>query len=291
MSNNLNSNSSKLVELWQKPISEIVNILEQYGVQPYEDSEVKNYLELTFILDSMFLFDEEEHQIINDPRFIGAAELTEDFFDTQRLSIALDLMGKNTSSIKSPKYHYGRAFASNGYNRTNDPVGLGFDFSYDIIELDLSEKDLVNEQLKDYIFPYTVKKIYLNGNNLTTLRGINFPEFLEELYVAHNRLESLDGLNVPTLKILDVTGNNIRSLSSLILHPKLEILYLGYNNIERIDTRFPLSLIKLEINNNKLTEISDLRYLNNLYELNIRGNNIRYINRENIPISVINLLI
>lgn len=129
---------SKLVEIWQKPIVEVMDLLNELNLQPDMNNEVNNYLLLTFFYDGVDLLNNVEHTIVNDPKFTETMELTENFYADQRLSIGLDLLGVNVSSLMLPEYHKNRAFSPLRTHRRGDAKEFE-DFGYNPVRNETNE--------------------------------------------------------------------------------------------------------------------------------------------------------
>lgn len=123
--------------------------------------------------------------------------------------------------------------------------------------IDLSGMKLTSEELKKKTFHQNVHVMYLDNNNLTTLRDTHLPKTLTTLSVNNNPLKGGYFLNVET--------------------PKLLILSMRECGFDKIDCEYlPQSLNILDVSNNKkLTELHSLKNMRNLRKLDIRNTNIK----------------
>lgn len=78
----------------------------------------------------------------------------------------------------------------------------------------------------------SLRHLYLTGNRISTLEGINGLQFLETLCLSDNDIDSFEGLdNLPNLRVLSLTHNNIKSFIAYPFLPSLHTLNLQNNPI------------------------------------------------------------
>ena len=159
-----------------------------------------------------------------------------------------------------------------------------------------------------------LKKLYLNGNNITNIEGLRelVLEKLTHFYLNSNKIYDLTELNKVQFKnliLLDLSQNNITNIDSLSdvkfkslsilnlsenkisnilplknLHLKdLKILNLGFNQIQKIEVLSQVDFIYLKslyLNNNKIINIDvfNSTHFVKLENLFLNNNNISNIN-------------
>ncbi|WZZ89967.1 hypothetical protein YC2023_118546 [Brassica napus] len=78
-----------------------------------------------------------------------------------------------------------------------------------------------------------IKKISLQSNQLTSMKGFEDCVALEELYLSHNGISKMEGLSaLVNLRVLDVSNNKRTSVDDIQSLTKLEDLWLNDNQIE-----------------------------------------------------------
>ncbi|XP_062037538.1 leucine-rich repeat-containing protein 9 [Lepus europaeus] len=104
-----------------------------------------------------------------------------------------------------------------------------------------------------------LKYLFLQGNEISQVEGLDHLAVLQELVVDHNRIRSFNDsafAKPSSLLALHLEENRLRELNKLQHLVKLEKLYLGYNKIQDI------------------TELEKLEVISSLKELTIYGNPI-----------------
>ncbi|XP_040831655.1 leucine-rich repeat-containing protein 9 [Ochotona curzoniae] len=104
-----------------------------------------------------------------------------------------------------------------------------------------------------------LKYLFLQGNEISQVEGLDNLAVLQELVVDHNRIRSFNDsafAKPSSLLALHLEENRLRELNKLQHLVKLEKLYLGYNKIQDI------------------TELEKLDVISSLKELTIYGNPI-----------------
>ncbi|KAL8129680.1 hypothetical protein V2J09_018835 [Rumex salicifolius] len=81
-----------------------------------------------------------------------------------------------------------------------------------------------------------IKKISLQSNRLTSMKGFEECLALEELYLSHNGISKMEGLStLVNLKVLDVSSNKLTSVDDIGNLSKLEDLWLNDNQIASLE--------------------------------------------------------
>ncbi|KAJ6995444.1 hypothetical protein NC653_018035 [Populus alba x Populus x berolinensis] len=102
-----------------------------------------------------------------------------------------------------------------------------------------------------------IKKLSLQSNRLTSMKGFEECVALEELYLSHNGIAKMEGLStLANLHVLDVSSNKLTSLDDIQNLTQLEDLWLNDNQIESlkgvaeavVSSREKLTTIYLENN-------------------------------------------
>ncbi|KAL5771156.1 hypothetical protein ACOSP7_015310 [Xanthoceras sorbifolium] len=82
-----------------------------------------------------------------------------------------------------------------------------------------------------------IKKISLQSNRLTSMKGFEDCVALEELYLSHNGISKMEGLStLVNLRVLDVSSNKLTSVEDIQSLPRLEDLWLNDNKIESLES-------------------------------------------------------
>ncbi|KAJ6925217.1 protein phosphatase 1 regulatory inhibitor subunit PPP1R7 [Populus alba x Populus x berolinensis] len=102
-----------------------------------------------------------------------------------------------------------------------------------------------------------IKKLSLQSNRLTSMKGFEECVALEELYLSHNGIAKMEGLStLANLHVLDVSSNKLTSVDDIQNLTQLEDLWLNDNQIESlkgvaeavVSSREKLTTIYLENN-------------------------------------------
>ncbi|PON62239.1 LRR domain containing protein [Parasponia andersonii] len=81
-----------------------------------------------------------------------------------------------------------------------------------------------------------IKKISLQSNRLTSMKGFEECVALEELYLSHNGISKMEGLSsLVNLRVLDVSSNKLTSVDDIGNLTQLEDLWLNDNQIESLE--------------------------------------------------------
>ncbi|XP_014670685.1 PREDICTED: leucine-rich repeat-containing protein 9-like, partial [Priapulus caudatus] len=119
--------------------------------------------------------------------------------------------------------------------------------------------------------------LYLVGQSMPRIRGVETLRLLQELWICEADLEVIDGLsNNTNLRKLYLYCNKIRKIENLNHLAKLEVLWLCSNRIKAVEGLHDLKDLR-ELNladNNIMTLDQSLNALTKLKGLNISGNRI-----------------
>ncbi|KAJ9167871.1 hypothetical protein P3X46_019461 [Hevea brasiliensis] len=81
-----------------------------------------------------------------------------------------------------------------------------------------------------------IKKLSLQSNRLTSMKGFEECVALEELYLSHNGITKMEGLStLVNLSVLDVSSNKLTSIDDIQNLTRLEDLWLNDNQIESLE--------------------------------------------------------
>lgn len=162
-----------------------------------------------------------------------------------------------------------------------------------------------------------LERLEIQGNDLTSLEGVESLYHLTSLSVPYNKIKSLEPLknltslqyltvelnqlkslkgieNLTNLVSLNAAGNKISSLKPLANLTKLTTLSVYNNNLKSLNGIEKLTnLSTLEAGGNKLTSVKGIEKLINLITLDVGGNKLtsvngikRLKNLENLDISL-----
>ena len=127
----------------------------------------------------------------------------------------------------------------------------------------------------------SVKSLYLNNSNISSLAGIQDFTALEELICYKNQLISLDLSQNTNLKFLDCSANELITLD-LNANINLINLFCGENKLNRLDLSKLIELEELDCSYNKLVNLN-LSANAKLRNLGIQNNLISEINVSPLP--------
>ncbi len=155
-----------------------------------------------------------------------------------------------------------------------------------LTQLDLSDNQLESIGLASFTSTYTLAKIDLSSNNLTSITVPHIP-FLKNLNLSENQLESMDIANLTSsnsLETFNVASNNLEdlNLSALRYHTDLIEVHAGGNPASSIDLAFTADLPLLEVldltgGSLELVNLSHLAGNMSLKELLLGSNNLTSI--------------
>ena len=110
-----------------------------------------------------------------------------------------------------------------------------------------------------------IERIYLNGNQIVTIEGLNRCKNLGSLNLARNRITKIDDGafdGLVNLEELYLGLNQIKKIENLEPLVQLKQLELHHNNIKKIEGLGELTSLKqLGLDNNQICDTADLIYL------------------------------
>lgn len=81
-----------------------------------------------------------------------------------------------------------------------------------------------------------IKKLSLQSNRLTSMKGLEECTALEELYVSHNGISKMEGLStLVNLRVLDVSSNKLAAIEDIAKLTCLEDLWFNDNQLASLD--------------------------------------------------------
>lgn len=152
-------------------------------------------------------------------------------------------------------------------------------YSTSLTRLDLSRKDLSNDDIKQLSKMINLTYLNLNGNQITNIDVLSNLENLTELLLCNNQISDISILsNLTNLTKLNISINNITDINALSSLTNLTDLDIWNNEISDISPLSNLkSLTTLSINKNEIEDISCLSSLKNLKYLHLGDNDITNI--------------
>ena len=153
----------------------------------------------------------------------------------------------------------------------------GEEYSTDLTKLDLREKGLIDEDIKDLKYMVNLTTLRLAGNNLTDISPIENLTQLEYIDLRENpELTDLSCLSgMVNLTEFDFYGSPVENLSFMAGMTKLETIEISGVKPEDAEWLSGMTQAKklyFNSNDNYLTDLSFLQGMTNLQELNIQGN-------------------
>ena len=125
----------------------------------------------------------------------------------------------------------------------------------------------------------TIDTLYVNGQNIANLSGIEDFTALITLGCNNNQITSLDVSNNTALEDLDCRHNLLTTL--VVNNPQLELLYCDDNLLASLDVSQCLDLEQLRASNNKLTSLDLSQNINFDDELYLSHNELTSLNIKN----------
>ena len=125
----------------------------------------------------------------------------------------------------------------------------------------------------------TIDTLYVFGQNIADLTGIQDFTSLIALGCNNNQLTSLDVSNNTALEDLDCRHNLLTTL--IVNNPQLELLYCDDNQLVSLDVSQCLNLEQLRAQNNKLTSLDLSQNINFDDELYLSHNELISLNIKN----------
>ncbi|GJS83953.1 protein phosphatase 1 regulatory inhibitor subunit PPP1R7 [Tanacetum coccineum] len=81
-----------------------------------------------------------------------------------------------------------------------------------------------------------IKKLSLQSNRLTSMKGLEECVALEELYLSHNGIAKMEGLStLANLRVLDVSSNKLAAVEDIEMLTCLEDLWFNDNQLASLD--------------------------------------------------------
>ena len=119
-----------------------------------------------------------------------------------------------------------------------------------------------------------VTRLVLNGEGLTSLKGLEKLTQLKTLHLSGNQLTSVEALEKLTqLEGLHLDGNHLTDAKGLEKLTQLKTLYLIGNQLTSVKELEKLTqLTWLNLNGNKLTDVKGLENLDQLKDLDLYNN-------------------
>ncbi len=149
-------------------------------------------------------------------------------------------------------------------------------YSTSLTELDLSDKDLTNEDIKEL---YKMKKLTildLSFNNISDISTLSGLSNLISLVLNENQISDIGALSgLTNLEFLCLGNNQISDISALSELTNLNLLEFSDNQISDISALSGLTNLELlRLGNNQISDINALSGLNNLTDLSLIQNQI-----------------
>ena len=153
----------------------------------------------------------------------------------------------------------------------------GVEYSTELYELDLSNKDLTNMDIVPIRHMRNIEVLNLSGNQISDLSPLSGLKGLKKLSLQDNkRITDLTPLkNLTNLTMLSLYFNPITDLTALSNMTKLEVLSLREHQINDITPLKNLvNLVDLSLEECQLSDIAPLSGLKKMRELNLISNQI-----------------
>jgi len=148
------------------------------------------------------------------------------------------------------------------------------DHEGEAIELNLSKCDL--EEVPNLLAFEKLQILYLSGNQLVRIEGLDKLANLQSLYLSGNQLVRIEGLDkLTSLQSLDLSDNQLVRIEGLDKLTNLQSLDLIGNQLVRIEGLDKLTnLQSLDLSDNQLVRIEGLDKLTNLQSLDLSDNQL-----------------
>lgn len=148
--------------------------------------------------------------------------------------------------------------------------------SVDVLELDLSDRQLTEEDMENLSRLTSLQTLNLAHCKMSDLSPLRTLDSLTELNLSGNQIEDVSPLeSLVNLQTLNLNGNQISDLSPLSRRMNLTNLLLSDNQIEDISPMSRLvNLTELNLDNNQIQDVSSLERLSNLTALHLGGNGL-----------------
>lgn len=149
-------------------------------------------------------------------------------------------------------------------------------YSTSLTKLDLSGKDLTNDDIKKLYKMKKLEELDLSFNDISDISALSGLTNLTHLILKDNKVSNIGALSgLVNLKYLDLWKNQISDISALSGLKNITLLFLNYNKVSDIIALSKLTnLTNLYLDGNKISDTSALSELTNLKFLNLEGNQI-----------------
>lgn len=108
-------------------------------------------------------------------------------------------------------------------------------FPINVTELDLSDREITNQQIANFSHLKQLKKLYLNGNYITDLSCLSGLSEMEVLNISNNNVSDISFVEtMPKLRVFSAENCGITDLSVFENKETLEQIYVGDNYITDI---------------------------------------------------------
>ena len=152
-------------------------------------------------------------------------------------------------------------------------------------KVDLSGKNLTNNDLLNYIFPENTQVLDLSNNQITSLVGVDFPPNIKTLYLNDNQIISLNNIKLPSnITTLDLSHNKISFLIGAEFPLNLSTIYLNDNQIKSLaGVTFSTNVTIIRLYNNLITSLFGFHFSTNIKILDLEDNEIISLIGINFP--------
>lgn len=162
--------------------------------------------------------------------------------------------------------------------------------SVDVKSLDLSDKNLTSEDIKNLKYMTSLTQINLSDNYIDDLSVLGKIPTLAEIDANNNAISDISfAKNLPNLIVLVMNSNNITDISPLENCTKLKKLWLCDNAVKDISALKGKNLTELGLNNSPIGDISVLKEMNSLYNLCLYNCGISDISALSACISLVDV--
>ncbi|MFW9824554.1 MAG: leucine-rich repeat domain-containing protein, partial [Candidatus Thorarchaeota archaeon] len=152
--------------------------------------------------------------------------------------------------------------------------------------LDLRDEEIIDMRDIEHLSQHTeIKKLLLDNNHISSIRGLSKLTRLEELSLRNNKITSLRGISaLVNLKVLRLEDNRITEMKGIENLTSLTELALEGNRITEIKELYKLKKLKmLNLSRNKIVKISGIEHLKQLQTLDLAFNRIIELNYSKVP--------
>lgn len=142
--------------------------------------------------------------------------------------------------------------------------------------LNLTNKNLTDNDIKNLKYMKNVTEIILSNNQLTDLSPLSGLTQLEKLTFHDNNVSDISfAKKLTKLKVFGAGNNGIKDISALSGHSELEELWLYGNNISNISALKGCKKIKkVDLSNNRITDLTPLCNSTGIIDLKASNNKL-----------------